>query len=122
IVDDELFRITNDHYNDQDPSFGLNDQQIIFSSDRTGGDFAGKHNLFSINLNNYEIHYVTYLNANSQAPVVSPMKDKLLFTSDLNGVRNLYEIPITNGNFSSSVNKISEFISSVFNPVYIDSN
>ncbi|MCZ7613149.1 MAG: hypothetical protein M5T52_06350 [Ignavibacteriaceae bacterium] len=46
----------------------------------------------------------------------------MLFTSDYNGVRNLYEIPIVDGDYSNSVNKISEFISSVFNPVYIDSN
>ena len=56
LVEDELFRITNDYYNDKDPCFGLTDQQVIFSSDRTGGEFSGKNNLFSINLNNYEIN------------------------------------------------------------------
>lgn len=56
------------------------------------------------------------------SPILSPEKDLLLFTSDYNGVRNLYEIPIVDGDYSNSVNKISEFISSVFNPVYIDSN
>ena len=81
-----------------------------------------KYNLFSINLNNYEIDYISYLNANNHSPILSPDKSTLLFTSDLNGVDNLYEIPVTNGGFSKSVNKISEFISSVFNPVYIDSN
>ena len=55
LVEDTLFRITNDYYNDQDPSFGLSDQQVIFSSDRTGGKFSGKYNLFAINRNNYEI-------------------------------------------------------------------
>ncbi|MBV6419314.1 MAG: Protein TolB [Ignavibacteriaceae bacterium] len=122
LQSDKLFRITNDYYNDQDPCFGLDDQQIIFSSDRTGGEFEGKQNLFSVNLNNYEIQYITYLNANCQAPILSPEKDLLLFTSDYNGVRNLYEIPVVDGDYSNSVNKISEFISSVFNPVYIDSN
>lgn len=122
LIEDRIFRITNDYYNDQDPCFGLTDQQVIFSSDRTGGKFTGMYNLFSIDLNNYEIEYVSYLNANSHAPVISTEKDLLLFTSDLNGVRNLYEIPILDGKFSSTVNKISEFISSVFNPVYIDSN
>ncbi|MCL4279453.1 MAG: PD40 domain-containing protein, partial [Ignavibacteriaceae bacterium] len=108
LQSDKLFRITNDYYNDQDPCFGLDDQQIIFSSDRTGGEFEGKQNLFSVNLNNYEIQYITYLNANCQAPILSPEKDLLLFTSDYNGVRNLYEIPIVDGDYSNSVNKISE--------------
>jgi len=122
LVEDKLYRITNDYYNDKDPCFGLTDQQVIFSSDRTGGKFEKKYNLFSINLNNYEIDYISYLNANSHTPIFSPDKSNLLFTSDLNGVDNLYEIPVNNGVFSRSVNKISEFISSVFNPVYIDSN
>jgi len=122
LVDDKIYRITNDYYNDKDPCFGLTDQQVIFSSDRTGGKFEKKYNLFSINLNNYEIDYISYLNANNHSPILSPDKSTLLFTSDLNGVDNLYEIPVTNGGFSNSVNKISEFISSVFSPVYIDSN
>ena len=122
LADDKIYRITNDYYNDKDPCFGLNDQQVIFSSDRTGGKYEKKYNLFSINLNNYEIDYISYLNANNHSPILSPDKSTLLFTSDLNGVDNLYEIPATNGGFSKSVNKISEFISSVFNPVYIDSN
>ncbi|MCW9095138.1 MAG: hypothetical protein OQJ74_04770 [Ignavibacteriaceae bacterium] len=122
LVDDKIYRITNDYYNDKDPCFGLTDQQVIFSSDRTGGKFEKKYNLYSINLNNYEIDYISYLNANNHSPILSPDKSTLLFTSDLNGVDNLYEMPVTNGGFSNSVNKISEFISSVFSPVYIDSN
>ena len=122
LVEDRLYRITNDYYNDKDPCFGFSDHQVIFSSDRTGGMFKKKYNLFSINLNNYEIDYISYLNANSHSPIFSPAKSSLLFTSDLNGVDNLYEIPIKNGVFCKSVNKISEFISGVFNPVYIDSN
>ena len=122
LVDNKLFRVTNDYYDDKDPCFGLTDQQVIFTSDRTGGEFAGNYNLFSLNLNNYEINYITYLNANNHSPVLSPDKNLLLFTSELNGVKNLYEMPIENGKFSNNVNKISEFISSVFNPVYIDSN
>lgn len=122
LNEDRLFRVTNDYYDDQDPCFGLDAQQVIFSSDRTGGEFSGKYNLFSIDLNNYEIKYISYLNANSHTPTLSPQNDRLLFTSDINGVRNLYELPVIEGKFSNSINKISEFISSVFNPVYIDSN
>ncbi len=117
----KLFRITNDYYDDKDPVFGLNDQQIIFSSDRTGGTYQKKYNLFSINLNDYKIEYITNMNANNHSPEISLQKNSLLFTSDLNGVKNLYELQIDNGTFGTKVHKISEFISSVFNPRYIDS-
>ena len=122
LDDDKLYRITNDYYNDDYPCFGISDQQIIFSSDRTGGDFSRKKNLFSINFNNYSIDYITYLNANTHSPILSPDKNKLLFTSDLNGVNNLFELTIKDGIFSKQVKKISEFISSVYYPVYIDSS
>jgi hypothetical protein len=117
---DKLFRITNDYYDDRDPVFGINDQQIIFSSDRTGGKFAKKYNLFSINLNNHEVSYITNLNADSFSPILSPDKKQLLFLSELDGVRNLYQLSSANG-FSSNVEQVSDFISSIFNPAFIDS-
>jgi len=121
LLKDKLFRITNDYYDDKDPAFGLSDQQIIFSSDRTGGKYQKKYNLFSINLNDYKIEYITNMNANNHSPEISADKNSLLFTSDLNGVKNLYELRIDNGTLDTKVHKISEFISSVFNPRYIDS-
>ncbi len=122
LTDNELYRLTNDYYDEKHPSFGLTDYQILFSSDRTGGKYAHKYNLFSYNLNNYEIKYVTYLEANSFSPVVSPDKQNLLFTFELDGVRNLYELPIENREFGTKVSKVSSFISSAFNPCYIDSS
>ena len=94
LIEDQLVRLTNDYYDDKDPVFGINDQQVIFSSDRTGGKFEKKYNLFSIDINNYQIEYITYLNANNFITELSPDKNSLLFTSDYNGVKNLYELKI----------------------------
>ncbi|MDH3269545.1 MAG: hypothetical protein OEM46_11910, partial [Ignavibacteria bacterium] len=47
LIQDKLVRLTNDYYDDKDPVFGINDQQVIFSSERTGGKFEKKYNLFS---------------------------------------------------------------------------
>lgn len=121
LINNELIQITNDYYDDKDPIFGLNDEQIIFSSDRTGGEYQKKYNLFSADVNTFKIQYITNLNANCHAPALSPNKNSLLFTSDLNGVYNLYEIQIRENDFGTRIHKISEFISSVFNPIYIDS-
>ncbi len=121
LIEDKLVRLTNDYYDDKDPVFGINDQQVIFSSDRTGGKFEKKYNLFSVDINNFRIEYITNLDANNFSPELSPDKNSLLFTSDYNGVRNLYELKINDGEFGTKVHKISEFISSVFNPRYIDS-
>ena len=118
----KLFRLTNDYYDDRDPSFGLNDRQIIFTSDRTGGKFENKYNLFSIDLDTYEIDYITYINAHNYSPVMSSDKKKLLFTSELDGVRNIWEINIEEKKFSNQIKRISRFFTSVFTPVYLDSS
>jgi hypothetical protein len=65
---------------------------------------------------------LTYINANNFAPVVSPDKKKLLFTSELDGVQNLYELNVDENIFEKRADQISNFISSAFNPVYIDTN
>jgi len=121
LIEDKLSRITNDYYDDKDPVFGFDDRQIIFSSDRTGGEYEKKYNLFSVDVNNYRIKYITYLNSNNYMPELAPDKKSLIFTSDYNGVLNLYELKINQKVFDTKVHKISEFISSVFNPRYIDS-
>ena len=121
VVEDSLSRITNDYYDDKAPIFGLTDDQIIFTSDRTGGEYQKKYNLFTVDINTYEIRYVTNMNANNHAPALSPDKKSLVFTSDLNGVFNLYEIQIDDTVFGTTVHKLSEFISSVFEPRYLDS-
>ncbi|GBD89223.1 translocation protein TolB [bacterium BMS3Abin03] len=121
LLDDKLYRLTNDYYDDRDPIFGLNNQQIIFTSDRTGGKYAKKYNLFSLNLNNHEIEYITFLNTQNFTPVLSPDKTKLLFTSELDGVRNIWELPVENGVFGKRIKRISRFITSVFTPSFVDS-
>ncbi len=122
LASDYLTRITNDIYDDRDPAFGLDSNQVIFSSDRTAGKFEKNYNLFSYNLITHQIKYITYFNFNNYSPIISPDNKVLLFTSDYDGVRNIWEMKIVNGQFSYKVKRITNFITSAFNPVYIDSN
>lgn len=115
---DSLIRLTNDYYDDRDPSFGL-DNQILFSSDRTSGKFKKKYNIFSYNFSNNKIEYVTYINANNSSPVLSPDKKSILFTSDIDGVRNIWKLNFEN---PDSVKKITSFITSAFYPSFIDTS
>ena len=117
---DRISRLTNDYYDDKDPVFGIDDNQVIFSSDRTGGKFEMTYNLFSIDLNSHLIKNLSYLNSNCTAPQLSPDKDLLVFTSEADGVRNIASIDIKNGTFSDSVKRLTGFITSVYNPVFIN--
>lgn len=117
--DNSLTRLTNDYYDDRDPVFGLDDNHIIFSSDRTAGEYEMKHNIFSYSLLDNKIEYVTYLNANNYNPVISPDKKSLFFTSDFDGVRNIWSIDFDK---PDSIKKITNFITSAFYPSFIGSN
>jgi WD40 repeat protein len=118
---DKLIRLTNDYYDERDPAFGLSDNQVIFTSDRTAGENARYYNLFSYDLNTHRIKYITNLPANVSSPVLSPDKKTLLFTSDLDKVQNIWRLKYKTNAFSDSVWKVTHFITSAFYPRYIDS-
>lgn len=119
IDSDSLIRLTNDYYDDRDPCFGINNK-IIFSSDRTAGEFKGKYNLFTIEIRSKEIKYITYENANFSNPIISPDKKYLLFTSDLDTVRNIWIQKIYDGKFDNKITKVSHFFTSAFDPRFIN--
>ena len=121
VESDSLIRITNDYYDDRDPCFGFSDENcIIFSSDRTSGKFKGKYNLFIIDVNSLEIRYVTYVNANFYNPILSPSENFLLFTSDIDTVRNIWKQKITDKKFDRKIFQISEFYTSAFQPQFVN--
>ncbi|MDO8548910.1 MAG: BamA/TamA family outer membrane protein [Ignavibacteria bacterium] len=117
IESSSLSRLTNDYYDDRDPSFGLDKNQILFSSDRTSGEFEKKYNIFSFDLSTNKIEYVTYLNSNNSSPILSPDKKKILFTSDADGVRNIWSLEVSR---PDTVEKITNFVTSAFYPAFIN--
>ncbi len=118
IYTDKLTRLTNDYYNDQDPSFGISDNQILFSSDRTAGKINHTQNIFSYDLNTHEINYITYQDCNSHTPIVSPDKKFLYYTSDYDRVRNVWRIKLHNGLFGRTAEKVTSYLTSVYNPSF----
>lgn len=120
FLTDENTRLTNDYYDDREPVF-YSTGKIIFSSDRTGGKFTGKYNLFSYDLENKFISPLTYLNANSSSPVLSGDKENLFFTSDIDGVRNIWRINLFEDYSSKKIFRVTSFLTSAFYPSLVDS-
>jgi hypothetical protein len=115
-----ITRLTNDYYDDKDPVFGFTDNQIIFSSDRTNGKFEKIYNLFSFDIKSHLIRNITYRKSNCSSPRISPDKDFLVFTSDEDGVKNIMALEIRKSMFSDSVKRLTNFITSVNNPSFIN--
>jgi hypothetical protein len=121
LESDSLLRLTNDYYDDRDPSFGFSDQEsIVFSSDRTSGKYKGKYNLFLFDINSKDIRYITYADANFYNPVLSPSEQYLVFTSDLDTVRNIWKQNISEKRFDKRIYQVSEFYTSAFDPRFIN--
>jgi Tol biopolymer transport system component len=122
ISQDSLYRLTNDIYDDRDPVFVPAQDKIIFSSDRTSGKFQENYNLFSLNLENFSINYLTYLDCNNYNPVVSSDGSNLYFTSDKDGVRNIWKLNLNQSDLQPEVEKVTSFLTSAFFPSLISNS
>ena len=117
---DSLMRLTNDYYDDKEPIFSIDENEIIFSSDRTSGTFEKKYNLFALDVQTLQIKYLTYFNSDFHSPIISPDKKKLFFTSDEDGVRNIFSMQLDNKDSAKNIRRISKFVTSAFTPRFYD--
>ena len=120
--------LTDDYYDDEEPSFSPDGKFIAFSSDRPisssedSVDYEyGHYNLYLYDLSLQKITPLTENQGNNTSPDWSPDGKRLCFVSDRNGVYNLYVMdldtslvfPVTNvlsGCFAPSWSKDGEKI------------
>ncbi|MDD3557691.1 MAG: hypothetical protein PHW27_03880 [Melioribacteraceae bacterium] len=115
----KLQRITNDYYSDITPIFNKENNKIIFSSDRTGGKFRQKYNLFEYDLEKGNLKYLTYIDANSNQPHYSEDYSKLYFSSDYDGAFNFWELEIKDDQ-PLGMRQHTRFVTSIFDFDFID--
>ena len=100
----DLTNITNDVFSDKDPSWSADGKRIVFTSDRR--DHLNDHlqnfeikmhqydysqtDIYLYDFNNKLISRITETEADEGTPVFSPKGDIIAFTSDLNGISNIY--------------------------------
>ncbi|MFA3781866.1 peptidase MA family metallohydrolase [Melioribacteraceae bacterium 4301-Me] len=119
LTENKLNRITNDYYSDTDPIFNKDGSAIIFCSDRTGGIFSQKVNLFEININSREIKYLTYTNCNISTPHFNPEYNKLYFTCDYDGVYNIWELNLTDS-IPIGMTQLTKFVTSAYDFSFVN--
>lgn len=126
IENDKLVRLTNDYYDDRNPSFYPDNQFIIFSSDRTSKDGKYFYNLFLLRISDLSIYNITSLNSDQTFPVFSSDGGKLFFTSNIDKVSNVWMINVKQKDgeifFSNEMSRVTSFTSNVFDPEIIDSS
>lgn len=112
----QLTNLTNDIWGDYDPVWSYDNTNIFFSSDRQHylnvdfhltGDSIFKINqyqkdIYCINVNDRSIKRVTNLPRSDEfSAIVDSDGKNLIFISDINGINNIYTIPISNSVINS---------------------
>lgn len=112
----QLTNLTNDIFGDYDPSWSNDNSRIYFVSDRGDnlstdyhltGDQLYKTNyqqkdIYCIDLNDKKIKRITNLPTSDEISVHENADGKnLIFISDINGINNIYSIPIINSEITS---------------------
>ena len=77
----ELTQLTNDAYDDRDPSWNPDGDRVAFSSDRTADGKAGAYNLFTYDVPTARIDYVTSGSHHDYSPRWSPDGERLAYVS-----------------------------------------
>ena len=113
---EELIKLTNDFYDDNDPAWSPDGNYLIFSSDRTEYGIQWAYNLFMLNINTGDLSYITYGNHKDTAPVFSNDGKSILFTSDRDTSLNIYLAELDINKQTIEIEKISNFTGAAFDP------
>lgn len=112
----ELTNLTNDIFGDYDPSWSHDNSHIYFISDRgdylktdyhlTGNEIYKieyhQKDIYRISLSDRKIKRITNLPDSDETSVNEDSEGKnLIFISDINGINNIYTIPITDSEIIS---------------------
>ncbi|MBI5266270.1 MAG: hypothetical protein HY851_03455 [candidate division Zixibacteria bacterium] len=88
LSDGKITRLTTDLYYDVDPTFTLDDKEIVFASDRCADGPTGAINLCRLNLATRQIASLTQGNFRDRSPEVTSRGT--FFSSDRNGSFNVF--------------------------------
>ncbi len=106
-----LKQLTHDNFNDASPVQGRTTSEVLFTSDRLAGEYAGVNNIFAMDIESGKIEPVTAAISNFAWPKLLDGGKRLVAANDADGVFNLYEIELNNGKFSDTAKPLSALFS-----------
>ncbi len=108
-----LSQLTDDIYNDRDPSFGYGGNSILYSSDRGGAGYDGYTSIYRYNLVTGVITRLTYGLYNDRYPSENPLGSQIVFTSDRGEERAVNIFMLED---SGNLSQVTEYITGAFDP------
>ena len=116
----ERKQLTNDFYEDNDPSWSNDDKYIVFSSDRTEKGNEWAYNIFRLNIQTGKTDYLTYGKKKDSSPVYSPNGKYLAYVSTENLEKNIYLISTDSKKLKKI--KLTNYISTVFDINWVNND
>jgi len=113
LEDGRLEQLTDDRYQDTDPSFSPDGSKVVFTSDRTVFGRDGGLNLFLLDVESRDMHHLTYGAWRDEVPRWAS-DGKIYFTSDRLGVLDVYAVD-TLGNGR----RVTNALTGLFDPQWI---
>ncbi|MFC1693775.1 BamA/TamA family outer membrane protein [Candidatus Latescibacterota bacterium] len=116
-------RLTNDYFDESNPHWSPDGTKIVFASDRlelpyehTINQITGFYNIFIINSDGTNIRRITTNTFDDRDPYWSPEGDKIVFTSDHNGITNLYYVDLNDMTSTPLTNLLTGVSSPCWSP------
>ena len=127
LDDEHLTRLTDDRFDEYSPSWAPDGKFIAFASDRNldRSDDAmsllyGNRDIFVVHARTQRVRQITDHPSDDNSPSWSPEGDKLVFTSDRNGIYNLHIVGIgVSGGLpdgESTVRPLTNLLGGAFSP------
>ena len=88
----ELSRVTDDRYEDTEPTWLPDGRSLVFTSDRAAGGEDGSKNLYRVDLASRAVTRLTAGRWRDESPRWDAAANRVLFTSDRDGTFNLYSV------------------------------
>ena len=115
-----LKNLTNDIYSDSEPTWSSDGSKIAYVSSRVKQDDSLKKenksladiatfqtDIYSIDISNNSLNRITYSDANENYPLWANTDDILFYTSDENGIYNLFRHNMDNGSIEPLTNLLT---------------
>jgi hypothetical protein len=115
IADGRLERLTNDRYQDIDPSVSPDGRLVAFASDRTAFGAQGGRNLFLLDLTTGAIRYLTYGDWRDEGPRWAPGTGRIWFTSDRDRTLQIYSVDTTGAGWRETAT-----LDGAFDPQFVE--